>query len=259
MFLPVLTFHFTICIIFACMRTSAEILSIINKFKEGYVFTYDELGFKSEKTNAVIIALNRLVKEDKLRKLSKGRYYKPQMTEFGELKPDTYQVVKDLLQKDKKVIGYLTGFSVFNSLFLTTQVSNTIQIGFNNEKKAITRGVYKIRFIKQANKITDDNIPLLQVLDSIRFIKDIPDTDQNQSCKRFIAIINELPPEKLNKLKKLVLKYNASTRALTGAIIDMLENDNSTQTIFESLNPATSYNFSISERTLPTKDKWRIK
>ncbi len=241
------------------MRTSAEILNIIDKLKEGYVFTYDELGFEPDKTNAIIIALNRLVKEDKLRRLSKGRYYKPLMTEFGELKPDTYQIVKDLLQKNKKVIGYLTGFSVFNSLFLTTQVSNTIQIGYHNEKKAITRGMYKIRFIKQANKITEDNIPLLQILDSIRFIKDIPDTNQNQSCNRFIAIVKELSLERLNKLKKLVLKYNASTRALTGAIIDMLEKDNSTQTIFESLNPATSYNFSISERTLPTKEKWRIR
>jgi uncharacterized protein DUF6088 len=240
------------------MRTSAEILNIIDKFKEGYVFTYDELGFEPEKTNAVIIALNRLVKEDKLRKLSKGKYYKSQMTEFGELKPDTYQVVKDLLQKDKKIIGYLTGFSVFNSLFLTTQVSNTIQIGFNNEKKAITRGMYKIRFIKQANKITEDNIPILQILDSIRFIKDIPDTDQNQSCNRFIAIVKELSPERLNKLKKLVLKYNASTRALTGAIIDMLENDNRTQTIFESLNPATKYKIGVSEEVLPNKEKWNI-
>lgn len=241
------------------MRTSVEILSIIKKFKEGYVFTYDELGFEPEKTNAVIIALNRLVKEDKIRKLSKGRYYKPQMTVFGELKPDTYEVVKDLLQKDKKLIGYLTGFSVFNSLFLTTQVSNTIQIGCNNEKKAITRGMYKIRFIKQANKITKENIPLLQILDSIRFIKDIPDTNQNQSCIRFISIFKELAPERLNQLKKLVLKYNASTRALTGAIIDMIENDNGTQPIFESLNPATNYDFSISAQILPTKDKWRIR
>jgi len=241
------------------MRTSAEILSKISNFKAGYVFTYNELGFEPEKTNAVIIALNRLVKEDKLRKLSKGRYYKPQITEFGELKPDTYQVVKDLLYKDKKVVGYLTGFSVFNSLLLTTQVSNTIQIGSNNEKKAITRGIYKIRFIKQANKITKDNIPLLQILDSIRFIKDIPDTDQNQSCRRFIAIVKDLTPERLIKLKKLVLNYNASTRALTGAIIDMIENGNGTQAIFESLNPATTYNFSISANTLASKEKWRIR
>jgi len=241
------------------MRTSAEILNVISNFKEGYVFTYDELGFKPEKTNAVIIALNRLVSEGKLRKLSKGRYYKPQITEFGELKPDTFQVVKDLLQKDKKVIGYLTGFSVFNSLFLTTQVSNTIQIGCNNEKKAVSRGMYKIRFIKQANKITEDNIPLLQILDSIKFIKDIPDTNQNKSCNRFITILKELTPERLNQLKKLVLKYNAATRALTGALIDMVEADNRTQIIYESLNPATAYSFSISTQTLPTKDKWRIR
>ena len=148
---------------------------------------------------------------------------------------------------------------MFNSLFLTTQVSNTIQIGCNNEKKAITRGMYKIRFIKQPNRITEDNTPILQILDSIRFIKEIPDTNQNQSCTRLILIIKKLSSEKLNKVKKLVLKYNASTRALTGAIIEMIENDNSTQTIFESLNPATSYNFSISAQTLPTKDKWRIK
>ncbi len=43
--------------------------------------------------------------------------------------------------------------------------SNTLHIGCNNEKKAITRGMYKIRFIKQANKITEDNIPLLQILE----------------------------------------------------------------------------------------------
>ena len=241
------------------MKTFAEILNALNKFKAGYVFTYDELAFEPERTNAVIIALNRMVKDNKLRKLSKGRYYKPKITEFGELKPDTYQVVKDLLQKNGEIIGYLTGFSVFNSLFLTTQVSNTIQIGCNNEKKAFTRDIYRVKFIKQFNRITKVNIPVLQILDSIRLIKEIPDTDQNQSCKRFIQIIKELSPENLNRLKKLVLKYNASTKALTGAVIDMLEMDNDTLAIFETLNPATTYKFSISEQILPTKEKWKIK
>lgn len=240
------------------MKTSVEILFALNKFKVGYVFTYDELGLEPERTNAVIIALNRMVKDNKLRKLSKGKYYKPKITEFGELKPDTYQVVKDLLQKNGKIIGYLTGFSVFNSLFLTTQVSNTIQIGCNNEKKTFTRDIYRIKFIKQPNKINKDNIPVLQILDSIRLIKEIPDTDQNQSCKRLIQIIKELSFDNLNKLKKLVLKYNASTRAFTGAILDMLESNN-TKAIYESLNPATTYKFSISEQILSTKDKWRIK
>jgi hypothetical protein len=29
------------------------------------------------------------------------------MTEFGEFSLDTYQIVKDLLEKNRKVIGYL--------------------------------------------------------------------------------------------------------------------------------------------------------
>jgi hypothetical protein len=38
--------------------------------------------------------------------LSKGRFYKSQISKFGELAPDTYQTVKDLIEKDGKLIGY---------------------------------------------------------------------------------------------------------------------------------------------------------
>lgn len=241
------------------MKTSDDILNAIKSFNDGYVFSYRELNLPSEKANAIIQNLNRLVKDGKLSKLTKGRYYKPKITEFGELKPATYEVVKDLLYKNKKNIGYLTGFSVFNSLFLTTQVSNTIQIACNNEKKALTRGIYKIRFIKQYNRITKENIPILQILDSIRLIKEIPDTTQDQSCIRISKIINELPNNKIELLKKLVLKYNASTKALTGAIINLLDSNNDTKAIFDTLNPASTYKFSISDKTLPTKEKWKIK
>lgn len=241
------------------MKTTDYIANRINRLQDGYIFTYTDLDLSVDKSNSVIKALNRMVESGKLRKLSKGRYYKPKITEFGELNPDTYQVVKDLLQKDGKIIGYLTGFSVFNSLLLTTQVSNTIQVGCNNEKKALVRGMYEVKFINQRNRITKENIPFLQILDSIKLIKKIPDTNVNRSCKRIIQIIKELPKEKLNLLKKLVLKYNASTRALTGAIVELIDEGNETQTIFESLNPATSYKFSISEQVLSTKEKWNIK
>jgi len=37
--------------------------------------------------------------------------------------------VKDLLEDDGKLVGYLTGYSVYNQLGLSTQVNNTMQIG----------------------------------------------------------------------------------------------------------------------------------
>lgn len=80
--------------------------------------------------------------------MSKGRFYKPQIGKFGELMPDTYQIVKDLIEKNGKLIGYTTGYSVFNELALTTQMPVELQIGTSKEKKKIVRGIYRISFVK---------------------------------------------------------------------------------------------------------------
>ena len=240
------------------MKTTNYVVDKINRLRDGYVFTYTDLNPTVEKTDAVIKSLNRMVKSGKIRKLSKGRYYKPKYSEFGELKPETYQVVKDLLEKDGKIIGYLTGYSIFNYLGLSTQVANTIQVGVNVEKKALTRGMYKIKFVKQANRITKKNVQLLQILDCIRYIKDIPDTTIDNACKQIILLVKNISPNKLNLFKKLILKYNSSTRALTGAIIETAYNPDEFQLIFESLNSVSKYRFNISEKILPNKQKWNI-
>jgi hypothetical protein len=113
------------------------------------------------------MSLNRLVSSEKIVRLSKGQFYKPEITDFGTLRPSEYQVVKDLLEDDQKIIGYLTGVSAFNKLGLTTQISNTIQIGTNFNSKTMKRGKYSIRFLRQKNTLSKNNIYLLQILDSI--------------------------------------------------------------------------------------------
>jgi len=241
------------------MKVSEYVLDRVNKFQVGYVFTYTDFDLPAKSADAVMKALNRMVKYGKIKKLSKGKFYKPKNSQFGKLKPDIYQVVKDLLEKDGKIIGYLTGYSIYSQLGLTTQVYNTIQIGVNGEKKATKRGMYKIKFIKQPNKITKENIPLLRILDSIRNIKKIPDTTVEKSCIRLKAIINELEISDQEMLIKLVLKYNPATRALLGAILETVNNELDTDIIYKTLNPATSYSFKISEKTLPNQQKWFIK
>ena len=131
----------------------------------------------------------------KIAKLSKGKFYKPEKSAFGKLQPNRYQIVKDLLEEDGKITGYLTGYSIYNQLGLTTQISNTIQIGKNTVRPGFKRAGYKISFVLQKNTITKDNIPLLQILDSIRYIKKIPDTTISSACKRLIEIIKELSKE----------------------------------------------------------------
>jgi hypothetical protein len=241
------------------MKTTDYIELRIDRLPNGYVFTYDDFITEVNKKEAVIKALNRMVVSGKINKLSKGKYYKPKTTVFGDLLPDQYQVVKDLLENDGKIIGYLTGYSIFNQLGLTSQLSFTIQIGRNETRPSIKRDQYKISFIKQKNTITKDNIPLLQILDAIRYYKRIPDTSSEKVIARFLAIIKDLTASDKMTLAKLALKYPPSTRALIGALLEEIGNVSMTDSLQKSLNPITTFNLSGASKILSTTENWNIK
>ena len=122
------------------MKPTDLIQDKINKLPKGYVFTYRDfinevdLGFE-----AIVKYLNRLTEVNRISKLSKGKYYKPEKTVFGTVNPEPKQVVKDLLVEEGKLIGYLTGISIFSELGLTTQIGFEIQIGRNSPKASIKR------------------------------------------------------------------------------------------------------------------------
>ncbi len=234
------------------------IKNTIDKFEAGYVFSADDFSTTVNEAKNASKILNQFVATGYLRKLSKGKFYKPKMSKFGELQPDTYQIVKDLIQKDGKLIGYITGYSVFNDFALTTQVSAILEIGMRKEKKAIVRGLYRIRFVQQENTITKENIPLLRLLDCLRFFKNIPDTTPNDACRRLIYLIEKLNEQEIAKIKKLALKYTPQAIAFLGAILETINPKEDTSMLLKKLNPITSYKLGISNDVLPTQKKWNI-
>jgi len=240
------------------MKTSDYISFTIDRLPKGYVFTYADFTTEVNKKEAVIKALNRMVASGKIAKLSKGKYYKPETTVFGNLEPKQSQVVKDLLEENGKITGYLTGYSIYNQLGLTTQVSNTIQIGKNEIRPNFKRGRYNISFVKQKNSINKENTPLLQLLDAIRNIKKIPDANVESSCKRFLAILEKLSDKEINMIVRLGLKYPPATRALLGALMEQLQQVKAAEPLYKSLNPITKYKLSGAEKVLSTTKKWNI-
>ncbi|KAA6341702.1 hypothetical protein EZS27_010491 [termite gut metagenome] len=233
--------------------------NIIDKLPLGFVFTADDFPVTVENPKGVSKVLNKFVEESYLRKLSKGRFYKPQIGKFGELPPDTYQTVKDLLEKDSKPIGYITGYSAFNDLMLTTQIPSVLQIGMRKEKKAIIRGGYRIHFIKQENTITKENIPLLRLLDCLRFFKIIPDTTPDTTCQRLLHLLKDLDERQIAKIKKLALNCTPQTIALLGAALGTINPKENLDALFKKLNSMTTYKLSISQSILPTQKKWNIR
>lgn len=241
------------------MKITKYISYSIDRLPKGYIFTYDDFMSEVKNKEAIIKALNRMVESDKIRKLSKGKYYKPEVTAFGELPPDKKQVVKDLLEKDGKLIGYISGYGIYNQLGLTTQVSNSIQIGRNEYKSTIQRGIYKISFIRQKNTITKENIPLLQILDAVRDIKFIPDTSTSKAAAKLLSILKKLDQKERQTISKLALKYPPATRAITGALLEQLGEEKLVTALKKSLNPISIYGlYNISSEVLPNAKDWNI-
>lgn len=236
------------------MIQAKEIEQIVNSFSTDYVFTYRELGLPPESSANVIRKLNRMADSGVIQRLSKGRFYKPKNTLFGTLKPSQEEVVKDLLEKDGQITGYLTGISIWGQLGLTTQISNIIEIGVRGKKNNTRRGVFSIRFVQQANMITKANVPLLQLLDSIKNIKRIPDSTPDRSYNRIKAIVSSMDEKKIDQMVKLAMSYNPMTRAVTGAIIDELYGEEKARMLKVTLNPITIYKVGLTKKVLPNNN-----
>ena len=234
------------------------IKNTINTFSYSFVFTPKDFPINPQKQASVNRVLNNMVVAGQIRRLCKGRFYKPHITDYGESLPDIFEIIKDLIEKDGKQIGYITGHTVFNDLKLTVQPCNILHIGTSKVKKAIKRGNYQIHFIEQKNVITKDNIQMLQLLDCLRFFKIICDATPNQVCKQLLYSLKNLDDKQKSEIKLLAINYTPQAIALLGAMLETLNSNEDTTMLQSALNPQTTYKLGISDNVLLNKKKWNI-
>lgn len=241
------------------MIESKQIERSVLSFPEETIFTINDLNLPTFSWDNIRVKLGRMVSDGVLRKAGKGRFYRPKASIFGEVLPSQEETVKDLLWKGDTPIGYITGYSRWNQMGLTSQISGVIQIGINGVKKNLQRGIYPVRFIKQPNEITEDNIRFLVILDAINNIRKIPDSTISASVDRLTAIIKQLKADEIEKMTALAKKYPARLRALLGAILENIGYENSSSMLHGTLNPLTSYDYPGLSPHLPNSIKWHIK
>ena len=172
------------------------------------------------------------------------------------MKPTDSELVKDFLEQNGNVVGYITGTTAFASMGLTTQISSSILIGTNKYRRPITRNGVKVSFLLQENPITSSNIPLLRILDALRLIKEIPATSPDECVANIRKAIDALSKEQKLELAELSLAYTPYVRALLGAIYESMGLE--TESISKTLNGVTSYKLPISDKVLSNKRNWNI-
>ena len=238
------------------MKSTEMIIERIKEIGEGKVFTYSDLLLPSKMQSAAAMSLSRMVAENKLKKVGKGKFYKPLFSRLGEMSPSLDELTNDLLYKEGQPIGYITGVPAFAQLGLTTQISSQIKIGSKTYRRPFKRGGYLISFIKQENEISNKSIPLLRFLDALRFIKKIPACTIDDAIRILLKKLLSFTEQEIQNLVYYSINYPASTRALLGAMLEL--SGFSENSLKATLNPLSTYKVGVSINILPNKSNWNI-
>ncbi|MBU0475013.1 MAG: hypothetical protein KKF62_12735 [Bacteroidetes bacterium] len=241
------------------MNLATQIRNRIKQLPKGKTFGYDDLRIAKEDYTTAAKALERLQKKGLIKKVSKGVFYKPEQTVFGELMPDYSELLRPYLFENGNRVAYETGTSLYNRLGLTTQMAFRIKIASRGKRININSGTLKADAVKSYAEVTDRNYEILGLLDAFKDIKRIPDCPVAQAVRRLSAIVKELNEKQTEALLKYSLVYPPRVRALVGAVLENnSQNTKGLEKLKESLNPLTAIKLGLKETELPTKSKWYI-
>lgn len=227
----------------------------VKNIEDGQIFTFDDIPTSSKAS--VAIELSRLFKKGLIKKVSKGRYFKPKIRVFGEVGPSSDDKISKYLDSTDGV-SYETGFNSFRQLGLTTQISKTITIATNKPYRKVKIDNINLKFVPKRVDVKVEDIYLLQILDAIKDIKKIPATTPSQSFVFLKNLIEKESSANQIKLTKYAKKYTPRTKAVLGAILKELGNNECAYELKDSLNVLTTFKLGISSEIIKDKKYWNI-
>ena len=236
------------------MSVAKQIRSYIETVEKGKIFTYADLPVDNKTAAAPV--LSRMESRGDIKRLSKGKYYKPKEGMFGKLPPSDAEVLRSYMKDMGN--AYITGLKAFNKMGLTTQVPDVVSIAGNSSARKIKVKNLTIEVFELKSNIETDDIYLAQMLDALDKIKKIPDTTPDDVVLYTKRTIADLSKEKKERLVFLVKERRPRTRAIIGAILKEFGEWEDSTMLKETLNPLSSYKVGISKEVLKEKNRWKI-
>ncbi len=241
------------------MNISKEVRESIGKMPAGRIFGYQELPNYLKSPGAVIKAVSRMVSDGKLKRFSKGSFYIPKEGVLGPRKPSDGEIVRSTIYKNGRLRGYVTGLSLYNRLGLTAQVPRTITIALRGGCQKKEFGTIRINAVISRKPMEKKNIRLLQYLDALKDIKNIPDSDINTSLAIIRRYISGLSKREQSQVASLAENhYPPQVRALVCLLFSDLQLS-VPDSLALSLNPVTVYKLKLDQSQWPTARKWNIR
>lgn len=239
------------------MSVLNQVRQQIKQLPAGKLLTYRDIPTVQQNLPMVVQALSILYRQGILKRLCKSVYYKPELSEFGELRPSTIKILQKMLDIQKRNVSYITGQYAYNHLKLSTQIAKEYLIATDKPRRTpLYLSGTTIRFVKSRITQPVSDVHLLQILDALTEIKTISDGNITNSYQILKALIAKLKPSQCEELVGLAFSYPPSTRALLGLIIEQLNHQQLSLRLYKSLNPLSVYHIGLDPDLC--SNQWRI-
>lgn len=187
----------------------------------------NDLSVEGLSENAVRQSVKRLVANGFLERYDSGIYYIPKQ---GGLLGKSYLdpslvIMRKYVQNKSETYGYITGISFANQLGLTTQMPAIIEVVTNREStngRLITIGNQKVRVKKPTVTISDSNVELLQLLDSIGQAEKYTELSMEETIETMISYVKQkrFTKEQLSEVSSIITGATAKKLIEWGMIYE---------------------------------------
>jgi hypothetical protein len=175
------------------------------------------------------------------------------------MKPNDSELLKSCLYRRGQRTGYITGAALYNKLGISTQQPRTIEVATTGSRQEKNFGTIKVRLVVASAPVSDQNVPLLELLDVLKNVKSISDSSPAEVIRWLSGTISRLEETVVKDLQDLALKYySPSTKALLGFIVSCV-GFHPIPELKKSLSPVTKYNIGINEAEWPNAREWSIR
>lgn len=176
------------------MSARAQMEELFNRYSENELIFASKVfaeHFSGLMTEAAYYKnLSRMCKDGYLHRLSKGVYCRPEKTRFGVILPSDSKITQTFTEKEQ---GVVIGYSLYNSLGLTTQISKFTEIysALLEEKIKQIGNILLKRYILDYSEKSCLAIQMLEILYHFKEIEDINNAQFIRFCQEYVKKYNE--------------------------------------------------------------------
>lgn len=200
------------------MRGTVMIRQVLNQYRENELIfvskLYREKLAEQVSEPAFYKTLERMCKSGELSKIAKGVYCRPKFSKYGIVPPSEREIVSAFTENET---GMEIGYSLYNSLNLTTQVSKTVTV-LSSALEGFSKSIRNVVIERQELQFTEpikNMVGAMEVFQNFSQIQDISYPGFLTFTKSFAERFDNKAFEEVNR----AMKYQKSTIAFAQEVL----------------------------------------